>query len=247
MRSSERFLAAAADLFDETGEWPDLDDVQDLLVYRRDPTDAEREARRLSSAHGSCDDGSVCPSVEGIYAADPSHPLLEYFERVLIFGAKKYRRRKRRAKTILSRGEVIEVLGLTGEEADRALAMLVSESLASPGPDCDDAIVIAPAIRHYFAVRSVGEYVKIKSRRECRLRRGKTRKPRLRAVARGVGRAAVRIILSALAIALATFMVWLVAQAFGGNHDGNHHREKQARSGETQRQSLRSAAARSGG
>lgn len=220
MRSGERFLAAAADLFDETGEWPTVDDVQDLLVYRRDSTDAEREARRLSNTHGKREGDSVYPSVQGIYAADPGHPTLEYFERVLVYGAKKYKRRRRRTKTVVSRSEVVEALGLDGDEAERALAMLVAESLASVDLERDEAVVIAPAIRHYFAVRTAGEYVKAKSRLECRLCRVKRARAKARGLTRRVARAAGGIVLSALAIVLATFLVWLATQAFDdGGHD----------------------------
>lgn len=236
MTSADRFLVAAADLFVETGEWPVKEEVQDLLVYRRDPTDAEREAKRLSASRGRYEGDRICPSVQGIHAADPSHPALEYFERVLIFGARKYRRRKRRARTVVSRGEAIEVLGLTSEEADRALALLVSESLAVEDPDGNDAVVIAPSIRHYFEVRSAREYVKVKRKLECRLFRMDKVRQRVRELARKAGGAAGRIVLAALAIVLATFLIWLATQIFGGDHDKPD-----------QRHSLRSAAARSGG
>jgi hypothetical protein len=220
MTSGQRFLAAAADLFDETGEWPQVDDVQDLLVYRRDSTDAEREARRLSPAKGRCDEGSVCASVQGIFGADPAHPTLEYFERVLVLAAKKYKRRKRRGRTTLSQDEVAEVLSLTAEEADRALALLVSESLASVDPEGDEAVVIAPSIRHYFAVRSVSEYVRAKAKLDCRLCRAKRATTKARKLGGKIGRVAAGIVLSALAIVLATFLIWLATQALGDDHEG---------------------------
>lgn len=219
MKRGERFLAAAADLFEETGKWPKVEDVQDLLVYRRDSTDAEREVRRLPPTHGRHEGDSVCPTVQGIYVADPSHPTLEYFERTLVFSAKRYKRRKRREKVTVSRSEIVEAVGLTEEQAERALALLVSESLASIDPERDDVVVVSPAIRHYFAVRTAGEYVEVKGRMECRLCRA--RKMKIGTLARRAGPPALHVVLSALAIALATFLIWLAAQAFGGGQSSS--------------------------
>lgn len=162
----------------------------------------------------------------------------------------------------MSRGEVIEVLGLTGEEADRALALLVSESLAVGNPERDNAVVIAPSIRHYFEVRSASEYVKVKRKLECRLCRMDEARRRVRELAQKTGGVVGRIVLAALAIVLATLLIWLATQVFGGDHDKHDARSRRgvgvAAPGDSwlpssqpvphrQRYSLRSAAAFSGG
>jgi len=208
-----RFLLAAADLFEESGASPTIEEVQDLLLYRRDSTDAAREAKRLSWKHGWLEGETVVLTVRGIHHVDPNHPALRHFERGLDFAATTYRRRDRRAKARVS---VADLRDLREHEARVAITLLVAEELAVPGESEGEAATVAPAIGRYFAARGVGDYLKAQSGLRGLSQRLRRSRPKATRLAVASGRAAVaRVLLSTAAIILATLVLWVANQALG--------------------------------
>jgi hypothetical protein len=157
--SSPRFIGATVEHFFDTGEWPTLGLVQKRMVELYDPADARKEAKRLRYGHGWRRNDEVVLSVRGIYHAEPNHPLLDDFERAFRVATRLYKRGVRQVEATISHRDLVAKLSFSKTQAERAIALLESESLVAPGSAGKDTMVISPRIRRFLKVRNLEGYV----------------------------------------------------------------------------------------
>jgi hypothetical protein len=172
--SDARVLALSAKHFDETGEWPLVEDLQHGLVAWFDLSDAERKVSRLPKWLGRREnDGRVVLSVCGLHCGEPNSRLLEDFEAVLVLAARDYRAMGMQRRAVLSPDALAERLSISKLRAERALTLFVTEGLAAPAGA--DRVLVTPSIKAYLFVRNVDEYMKVRKQEECRNRRRRVR------------------------------------------------------------------------
>jgi hypothetical protein len=212
--SRRLLVAAGVELFEETGEWPKIDWVQQALVTWRDETNARREARRLPSRLGGVKDGRLVLGVRAFYEAEPSSPLLEAFRIGLREAWRSYRSATPPTEALLSASDLVNRANVSAVEAEQAIELLSVEGLLERRTERVGRVV--PTIRHYRAASTVEEYLEVKGRFERRRRR--------RRLSAGVARplrGALRsegwiraVLVATLATLLAALALWIGEEVF---------------------------------
>lgn len=212
--SRDRFLAAAVELFEETGEWPKVEWVQRELVRWRDTTNAKKEARRLPRRLGDLNGDRVELGVRAIHQTEPGSSDLEAFQVALREAWISYRNRDRQRDPLLSVADLMNKTFLSEMESWRAMKLLAAEGLIKKSTERVWEIV--PAIRHYRSIRTVEAYLRRKQRFE---RRRCFRQVVSKPVA--LGRYALRpggwvrvVVLSVLATLIAALLLWVGKELF---------------------------------
>jgi len=216
--SRNRFLTAGVELFEDTGEFPTLGLVQRELETWHDETSARREAERLPPSLGDVEDGRVVLYVRAIQRTDPASPLLETFHAGLRVGVRMYRRRDRKAIVSIAPADLIKRAGMSEFEARQALHMLAAEGLLERA---GKVWKVAPAVRHYRSAKDADDYLRRKKkfeRRRCRRQTFSRPRDFLRGILEKEGFVRA-VIISATAIVLATFVLWIGKELTQGGSD----------------------------
>ncbi len=247
--SRDQFLYAAVELFEETGEWPKLDWLQQAVW--RDGTSVRREAKRLPRSLGDVEDDRLVLGVRAIHLADLSSPLLECFLVALRAAWARYRGTRPPTDVLLSISDLMNETSMSEVEAWQAMKLLAGEGLVKKSSGRVWAVL--PAIRHYRGTRTVEAYLRRKRGFERRhwLRCAVTKPIRVGRKLWRPGGWVRAVALACLATLLAGFVLWVGKEVFASSPSHSPTPMPPTRSKapphQRERQSLRSAAARSGG
>jgi hypothetical protein len=222
----DRFISASVSLLEETDEWPQTSLVQRELTTCRDPTSASREAKRLPSKYGRVDDRRVELSVSAFHRVAPAGDALRSFWSGFREAQREYMKRQGPKPATLTLGILSQRAQLSGSQAKQAMMLLASEGLVEEGGA--DSWTITSAIRHYVSTSDLAEYLRRRHRFERKRSwcRAVLRPLSLVRKAFGGESSPARVIcLGALAILLATVVLWLGAKLLptgseGGRSDG---------------------------
>jgi len=254
--SRQRFLQAATNLMEETGEHPAVEEVDRKLAIWHDETSARHEAARLPRSLGVVEGGRVYLFVRGIEQADRGSAMLERFPAALRAAREIYGNRDRR-DPLISVADLIKQVGTSESVAWQVLRLLEAEKLVKKvrAGVCE----VLPNVRRYRSVRTVDDYLARKrgfERRSCR--RKALRRP-FTVVAGALAREGRgwAIVIGAAGILLASLLLWagaeLTTQRHGPSSERHQHHSKSRspKAAELQtaepKHSRRSEAARSGG
>lgn len=225
--SRHRFLQAAARHLEETGEHPQVVDIDRRLESWADETSARHEAARLPRTLGTVKEGRVFLFVRGVEQAEPGSAMLERFPAGLREARLIFRDRK---EPLISIADLIRSTGMSESVAWQVLRLLEAEKLATKVRTgvCE----VLPTVRRYRSVRTVEDYlVKKRAFERRRCWRATFRKP-LDLMGRAVKREgpARKVIISAAGILLATLVLWIGKElTSGGSESPPHHHPPSAR------------------
>jgi|HubBroStandDraft_4_1064222.scaffolds.fasta_scaffold95539_2 hypothetical protein len=171
-RRNDRFLDLVYMRFEESGQWPRVDDLQRDLLRLRDDLDVFACAEQLPSALGGMsDDNRVFLTVSGLAYLDAARDFLNDFLAVIQLAVGRYRDGERGTTPRLCENDLLGQLSLGDRRANRVMKVLGAGCPLFTENELDHSFAITSDIRHFVSVRSVRDYVTILNRLERRRQR----------------------------------------------------------------------------
>lgn len=169
---NERFLDLIYMRFEESGDWPRADDLQRELLHWRDNLDVFERAERLPPALGGLTpDSRVFLTVAGLARLDAARQCLKDFLEVIRLAVSRYRDGDLGAAPKLRPEDLASDLSLSNRRVNRITKILASGCPIFQEDESDHSFAITSEIRHFVAVQSVRDYLRVLNRLERRRER----------------------------------------------------------------------------
>jgi hypothetical protein len=165
-RRNERFLDLIYMRFEQSGDWPRADDLQRELLHWRDSLDVFERVERLPPVLGGLTpDSRVFLTVAGLARLDDARQCLKDFLEVLRLAVSRYRDGDLGTTPKLRPEDLASDLSLSDRRVARITKIVASCPIFQEEAS-DHSFAITSEIRHFVAVQSVRDYLRVLNRLE---------------------------------------------------------------------------------